>query len=215
VIKLQPGPLDYLVSLLHQQLSVNEGGGLRAWQSHFAAARAGWQVEMCQKLLRVVKGHVLLPDNQAIVRHDEGVWLAQWGRWEEALTRYQSSLGFFEKISDAERVASAANNLGLALSELGWWDKAVEYYRRSLAFFRESGDHRNQAITLNNLAIAYREQGRWNEATDCIHQALTLFRDLNDPHGESPALHTLGTVLSDQGRWGEAVDCYEQALAIK
>jgi tetratricopeptide (TPR) repeat protein len=102
----------HLVAYLDLRLETELEAGLTDWQRVFTEAREAWQLSLAGRLLQNLKGYPLTAQQQAVVRSLEGQWLAQQGRWQEALAAYEHSLRL-----QPDRVAALS---GLSLSQGPW-----------------------------------------------------------------------------------------------
>ncbi|HXG11259.1 MAG TPA: tetratricopeptide repeat protein [Gemmataceae bacterium] len=162
---------------------------------------------------------------------DEGVALAQQGKPDEAVARFQEALRLRPDYAEAHY------NIGIVRAEQGRTDEAIASYREAL---RLNPDYAPAHI---NLGAVLARQGKLDEAIACHRQALRLLPDSAEARinlaaalcdrdqleeacnllqeavrlaPERPEAHcNLGTVLSRQGKFDEAAACFEQALKLR
>lgn len=160
----------------------------------------------------------------------EGAMLAQAGRYEEALARYEKALQIdsrfgaawynrakcFQALGRHEEAVACLNNAleidtefseawnekAYALGALGRFQEALACLQRALAL-----TPRNVAAW-NNRGKALEALGRFDEAIESFSKALEI-----DPR--NPIVYTnRGTALMTAGRLEEAIECFDKALEI-
>jgi predicted O-linked N-acetylglucosamine transferase (SPINDLY family) len=127
----------------------------------------------------------------------QGLTLAQQGRYEDAVVHYQQALRL------KPDSAGGYNNLGNVFILQGNLPDAVASYSQAV---RARPDF---ALGHCNLGNALREQGRLEEAVASLREALRLQPNYAE------AYNNLGIALQDQGKLDEALSIYQQALRCK
>jgi tetratricopeptide (TPR) repeat protein len=123
--------------------------------------------------------------------------LAQIGRVQEAMDRYQQALRIKPDYAEAEY------NWAVALDKLGRVQEAIPHYEQVVRL--EPDDAEAQ----NNLAVILGQAGRIEDAIRHWEQALKIKPDFAEAH------FNWGNVLLRAGKLPEAAGQYEQALQIK
>lgn len=206
---------DYLIEYFHLAATTAPTQAIAGWAEAFEAARVGWQLPRCERLLREAKGWGQAEDIvQAQILTSEGLLQQQLGEWEEAERRHQQALVRFHAAGHAHGIARVLNNLALLYLETGDLTRATEYAEASLKLSREIGNEADIARALGNLGVVHRRRESWDEALRCFDECLTLFRRLGDRYNEGRTLTNLGNLYRAQGRFEEALTCYEQDLTI-
>jgi tetratricopeptide (TPR) repeat protein len=126
-----------------------------------------------------------------------GLALAQLGRRQEAIGRYEQALRVQPDYAEAH------SNLGLALVQQGNLGQAIDQYEQALRFKPDL------AKAQNNLGNALLRMGRLAEAVGHYEKALLIRPDLAEAHND------LGYAWFQVGKVSEAIEQYQQALQIK
>jgi tetratricopeptide (TPR) repeat protein len=135
------------------------------------------------------------PDAEAY--NNLGVALAQTGKIEEAIARFEQALRINPDFADAH------TNLGNALRLAGRIPEAIEHFEQVVRI------EPDLAEAYNNLGAALAQTGKIEEAIDRFEQALRINPDFADAH------FYLGLALEKMGRTPEAIEHYEQALKFR
>jgi|GEM_PF-882146 len=151
-------------------------------------------------------------EHSSIVQLQQGQWLCDRERYQEALQAYLSAEKSLPNTAIQLRkdLAKAFQQLG---HRLGWvWENEQGRYLQSeaakLAFEKATLLNPKDAISYNWLGIMASELNRYEEAIDAYQQALEL-----DPNDAS-IHHNLGTVYDEQKQYNEAISAYQRALEL-
>jgi tetratricopeptide (TPR) repeat protein len=134
------------------------------------------------------------PKEQAVELNTCGYYLAESGKWTEAIPFYQQALSL-----DPNHIR-AWTNLGNAFLAVGQVEEAITCHERSLAI-----DPRFD-LAWANKAVALSALERLEEAIICYEQALTI-----DPYNTITWFNK-GSVQAKAGRHDEAIACYDHIL---
>jgi non-specific serine/threonine protein kinase len=199
---------------LHQRGNWTSGVRLAEMLWHFWQVRGyisegrGW-LEVALKAgpetSSTVRGNVLYGD---------GVLARLQGAYEQAMARFEESLGVRRTLGDTQGIADVLNDLGIVASRCGDRERAATLYEEALRLHRTVGDLHGIADVLNNLGVAAYERGDFKQATALYEEALGLRRTLGDTHAIATSLSNLGNVASDCGDGERAVTLYEEALRL-
>jgi predicted O-linked N-acetylglucosamine transferase (SPINDLY family) len=135
--------------------------------------------------------------NEAEAHFQQGLALAQQGKYHEAASQYQQALRL------KPDAAGGHNNLGNVFTLLGKFPEAVASFRQAT---RCQPDF---ALAHCNLGNALREQGQLQEAVASLRTALSLRPDYAEAH------NNLGIALQAQGKVDEAIETYQRALGCR
>jgi CHAT domain-containing protein len=144
-----------------------------------------------------------------------GMLYAGLGKPQDALDKFNESLGLRNYLNEPGGIASSLNKLGYAYSLLGDYDKALDNYKKALE--RLSGpkvDRHLQAYTLTMMGAAYYKVGDLPSALKCYQQAREIETGLEDPSAQALVFTKLGETYTALGRLPEAIDSYRQALPL-
>jgi len=135
-------------------------------------------------------------EDNAFAHNNLGSTLATQGKWEQALSHFQTSLKIDPDNTDT------VNNLGTALQQIGQTHKAVSTFQSIL---KDDPDHVQANYHLGNARLT---QERFSEAIDAFERVIELQPDHVEAH------NNLGNALQLIGMLPEAVARYEQALEV-
>jgi tetratricopeptide (TPR) repeat protein len=153
--------------------------------------------------------------------NDEGLLLAQQGRFDAARERFVQAVALKERALGKEHpdVAISVGNLSHMEKELGLFPEALAHAERAIAIFTDHGDPNCASLAQAHDARGdvLVELGRYEEAAAAYRRALAILRtNPEDTHPEDPtALHGLGVASLGQGRAHEAIPLLESALAMR
>jgi tetratricopeptide (TPR) repeat protein len=128
-----------------------------------------------------------------------------WGRYEEALSNYQSLLKHYDKVGDSGMRARVLNNIAWIHDNKGEYDQALKLYNESLETTRKLGDQKGIARTLNSMGEIYRQRGEYDQAMDLCNQSLEISKQIGDQEGISGTLHNIAVIHNRKGEYEEAL----------
>ena len=152
-------------------------------------------IELARKLRSLDADQSLASAKQAFelsekLGYDKGLgqgykWIGMYyfdkGQWVPASENWVPSLAIFQKLNDAEGIASLLNNLGTIYWNQGNQAKALEYFKPALEAAEKSGNFLRQATTLQNIGLIYMEKkATYNEALKYLNRALELAEKIDD-----------------------------------
>jgi tetratricopeptide (TPR) repeat protein len=158
------------------------------------AARWGWGLLLS---LSVTFNLLASVEHRAATHNNEGIALAQLGRMQEAIGRFEQALRVKPDYAEAHY------NLGLVLGQTDRPQEAIRQYERALRI--KPGD----VAVHCNLAITLAQVGRIQEAIAHWEQALRIKPDSAEVHFD------LGQAFEQTGKLREAIGQYEQALKLR
>ncbi|HXM58977.1 MAG TPA: tetratricopeptide repeat protein, partial [Candidatus Dormibacteraeota bacterium] len=136
------------------------------------------------------------------------------GRWQEAASFYEDSLGISRSLDDRHGEAWALHGLGGVHRRRGELDRAHRCQESSVAIFRELADREGEGRALNGLGLVLSNQERLAEAAGCYERSLHLLLEVGDRHSALYPLCNLADHLCSSGRHEAAAARFEQHLAI-
>ncbi|HET6293457.1 MAG TPA: tetratricopeptide repeat protein [Kribbella sp.] len=183
--------------------------GFRRWSAlHTELAQLG-QFELCDDMLRELKGMDLPGYGLGIVRYAEGWTLDRSGEWEPAIERYQAALSAFQ---DAELPLDVQilTQIGSLYQDQGHYPEAQDAYEQAF----ESADEHGRALLMNNLGglCALRDQP--DEARVHFENARTLLEGTDDKCNLAAVLVGLASLAQDRGELNDAVQHLARAIVI-
>lgn len=156
------------------------------------------------------------PEMVVTVLMEMGIMRSNQGRYGEALSILQESMGMAEKLSLRQHRGRAMANIGLARAYMGNLEEAALLFREALRIFEELGDLHDIGVTLQNMAFVTGQQGDYDESLRVLNRALEIHSRLSPyPRGEAVVLHNLGVYHSLTGEIPIALDHYSRALLIQ
>ncbi len=175
------------------------------------AVKAG---ELAQKGLDIALAEGL-ERLQAIARINIGNAYALQEEWDNAIAEWTKSNEIFEKVGDAQYVASALGNIGIAYQHLGKLEEAKANIERCLAVKQELNDVYDVARSLHNLGTVYLKMGNPEEAKRLFDRALAM----GDPSQAKP-VHVLiyqdmVDILKQMGDHKGALEVFEKFYGLQ
>jgi tetratricopeptide (TPR) repeat protein/energy-coupling factor transporter ATP-binding protein EcfA2 len=137
-----------------------------------------------------------------------------WGRYEEALSNYQSLLEYYDKTNDSRMRARILNNMGLIHKDTGEYEEAMKLYNQSLEILKKLGYRQAIASSLNNIAIIHYEKGEYEEAMKLYNQSLEISKQLGDQLMIARISGNVAIIHKIKGEYEEAMKLYNQSLEI-
>ena len=134
--------------------------------------------------------------NEAMIAYNCGLALANMGRHQEAIERYEQA------IRAEPEMARAHYNCGIVLAELGRKGEAIAHYQEALHLKPDYFEvHNNWGSLLLNM-------GHTAEAVGHYQKSIAI--------APNPTAHNnLGMILQENGRLDEAADHFRQAVRLK
>lgn len=110
--------------------------------------------------------------------HNYGITLYSIGKYDEALEKYNQSLGIKEKLSDQGGIAFILHNIAAIHQDKGEYDEALDKYGKSMEIKEKLGDKRGKAYTLMQMSLLYFHIGKKQQAIECIENAINEFEKI-------------------------------------
>lgn len=141
-----------------------------------------------------------------------GIQLFDQGRFSEALARFHSVLGCYQKVGHRSGEGESLNNIAAVYEKQGRYAEAMDFLYKALTIAQSTGNRDGESATLNAIAAIDKNTGRLDDALNALYQVLAIRRELDDRAGEGTILNNIGTICSELGRHNEALLSYQKAL---
>lgn len=151
------------------------------------------------------------PTREAEAILNQGQVLARWGRYHEALERYDlagSRKTVMDELGLAARIQTAR---GKALARLGKAALAKTELEAALDLWGRTADIGGSVAALTGLCFAMRQLGQLKEAYAVCQRALKVSQDVGPPDYAARTRYSVGLSLRDAGRHREALTLFEQS----
>jgi serine/threonine protein kinase/tetratricopeptide (TPR) repeat protein len=133
---------------------------------------------------------------------------------KSGLDHLKQALEIYQKIEDANGIASTLNNLG----NLYWIDSqyelAKESYQKALKMHEKLGNKKLAALCLNNTGIICSLQYKYAESLDYFNQSLLIQRELDNKEEVARSLNNVGAVLVLSAKYNQAIGSFVEALKL-
>ncbi|MFX1476265.1 MAG: tetratricopeptide repeat protein [Promethearchaeota archaeon] len=166
-----------------------------------------------KEALEILKG--VLKNKQKRDRLGEGVALNQiglvylfWGKYKDAMKRFQRALDLFQLIGDAYYEAVTHAYIGETLREMGKYTEAVDHLTKAMPILVKEKDRETLGLVYFNLGALYVINKRFTEALE----AFELSNKINPRDARSWAER--GWLLERLGFTDKAIACFRQAIAL-
>ena len=137
-----------------------------------------------------------------------------WGRYDEALAKYQYVLKYSKDIGNRSKQSIVLNNMGLIYQNRGDYDTALSKYNESLEIKRQLGDKQFIASSLNNIGSIYENKGDYDAALDKHNESLEIKRQLGDKQFIASSLNNIANVYYRRGEYDAALDKHNESLEM-
>jgi signal transduction histidine kinase len=117
-------------------------------------------------------------NRQAHVLNDYGEILSQTGRYNEALSKFQQSLVWYEQLSDKPMIGRAMINMANTYAQKGENPLAIDFFNKSLAL-KESIRSEDLVKLWFNLGQLYQKQNNLAKAQDAYFKSQDLAQHFN------------------------------------
>lgn len=129
---------------------------------------------------------------------------------EKAETHLQQAIGYFDRVGNLSKLASAKSNLAVAYCLSEQYQAAIEPAHESLELFEQLDEEFGRAAGLQILAEAYLGLGNLEEAEQFAQRVVTE----ENIHTQPDGLRVLGEVKLRQGKLQKAEAFVEQSRKI-
>ena len=139
-----------------------------------------------------------------------------FGRYAEALEKYQLLLRYHAPMNNSTMAAFALNGMGEVYEKVGDLDRATESYEAALVP-ASAGEQPpipiflNVVVNLGNLCV---RQSRWQEGEEYYDLAQQLATVARNAPAKISALDNRGVCQKEQGKTEEAVESWNGALVV-
>ncbi len=137
------------------------------------------------------------------------------GRFRDARTAFERSLGIWEQLNDPARIAGMLSNIAIANDRLGDRAAAKHCHQRAVTLYKQIGDRQGLAFAQLNLSSTLVHEGDLDGALATVRDALPHLEAIGDRHRVGVALHNLGEILTRRGEAGPAVTELRRAIREK
>jgi tetratricopeptide (TPR) repeat protein len=128
----------------------------------------------------------------------------------QAVTAFESSLGYLHQCGDHFRIAPVYNNLGLAYANEREWKKSQQFFEKSLDIVVQAGDTLAQAEALNNLVWVYQNTGQLQEAIAVSYQSSELLMQLGELYKAAVVRRNLGRLYRRAKDMTQATKAFQE-----
>lgn len=139
-----------------------------------------------------------------------------WGRYPEAIQKYELLLRYYAPINNYPMAAVALNGMGESYEKMGDLERANESYEAAL-IPASHGDHPPVAIFLNvvtNLGNLRAHQAQWADAEAYYDMAQQLATAARNASAKISALENRGLCQQQQGKIEEALGSWNDGAVI-
>jgi len=151
---------------------------------------------------------------KAFIYHNLGMFYANRGEVESAISLFQQSLELWERIGDVRGKAATLHCLGILSANRGEVESAISLFLQSLELKERIGDVQGKAATLHQLGILYANRGEVESAISLYQQSLELDERIGDVQGKAATLHQLGILYANRGEVESAISLFHQSLEL-
>jgi predicted ATPase len=152
--------------------------------------------------------------NQAKAERELGEIYRLRHDYKSGLGHLKAALEIYQKIEDANGIASTLNNLGNLYWIDSQYDLAKESYQKALRMHQKLGNKKLAALCLNNIGIICSLQYKYNESLDHFNHSLLIHRDLNNKDEIARTLNNVGVVMGLLGNYNQAIGSFVEALKL-
>lgn len=137
---------------------------------------------------------------EARVHQNLGIVANIRGDLEEALARYERSLGAYRALGDEHGCALAYHNLGMISADRREFEPASRFFTESYDIGVRAGDVHLQALCLVNHAEVHIARQQFEDARTNAEAALCIFDQLGAGADKAEAYRMIGVVYRETGR---------------
>ncbi|MFX0090692.1 MAG: tetratricopeptide repeat protein [Candidatus Hodarchaeota archaeon] len=181
------------------------------------AIKAGQRQDAQKALLKLLEGEKDLELTEfglGIVYQDLASIASHFGENEKALSYYQKSRSYYQKIENKEGEFYTLQAIASLLQNFGRYKEAEEQLMEYLEFARKADEPDVLAGAFGVIAHFYNETGQFQKALDLLQEALPLSIQHGLEEQRAGILIQLGQVVDEFGRTEEAENYLLQAKEI-
>jgi len=163
---------------------------------------------------------------KAIKIENEGLKLAESGKYDDALVKIFDSLGIVYYLYGEENFETAKvfNNIATVYLSSGQYQKALAYFLRSLIGAEKCCEQNKDdstdanyflATVYDNMCGLYYRMSEWNLALPYGEKALSIRLQNNDKSSLCNSYNNIGLCFFGKGEYDKALDSYVKAIEIQ
>jgi CHAT domain-containing protein/Tfp pilus assembly protein PilF len=137
------------------------------------------------------------------------------GRYDEAVSWLEQSLGLLRTLQAKVATARALNNLGHCYTQLGQPERAAPLFEQAAQAAAETGDLTDRYLSLGRLAEEYQDKNDFPKANEFYEQAIDAARQAHSTYWTAKWLYTLADSLLAMGDLARAGDYNRRAIALE
>ncbi|MDI6917396.1 MAG: tetratricopeptide repeat protein [Thermoplasmatales archaeon] len=134
------------------------------------------------------------------------------GKWDNAMSCYNSLLKLSRQIKDNEKIAETHLRIGDVYAKKSMWDTALENYRKTLKMSEFNRDRYRTAYAHFGIGSIYHRKGETNKAIQSLNKSLSIGKGFDAV--KQKTYRVLGNVYGDRGDYDKAVELYKMCLNI-
>jgi signal transduction histidine kinase len=152
-------------------------------------------------------------NRQAHVLNDYGEILSQTGHFNEALTKFQQSLVWYERLNDQPMIGRALLNMANTYSKKGDQGLAIEFFHKSLEL--KNAIRPEDLVKLwYDLGLLYQKEGAFQKANEVFLKSHDLAQHLNFRADLQKSQVALAQLLAQTGEKVSAYDYLQKATVL-
>lgn len=136
------------------------------------------------------------------------------GKFEHAITLYDSSAIILQKNENIRELGLAISNKGIANLFVGNYNEAVKYLLESSIYFQNCNYTKGIASNLNNLGLIARKQNNYDKALNYYTESIEYKRKIGDLKGEMLTLGNISSIYIYLNDWEKALIYNEKSSQI-
>jgi len=209
-------PVDYELAYIDALLTAEDPAAMQRWQEVFEQSVENWLPNRSRNLLRQAKTLPLTPNQEALVRHYEGLLHARMGSWEAAQEAYERALEIRRSFGDSHGELVTLNALANLLRRGSQpLTEALLCYQQAAQLAAELHEEDSRLQVVLGMGLTHYDLGNFEQAHDCYQQVLGFAQQTQNTELKAAALHNLGSLAWTQGRLEEAEEYFQQALTCE
>jgi len=148
------------------------------------------------------------------INNGYGLIYKNWGRYEQAIEKFEEALKQRTKEGNLKEEAKVLNGLGQTHNLLGNLDKAIEIYERALDINRKLDYKQGIATNLSNIAMHYRRTNDYAKAIEYIKDSIDSWTELGNLSSKARTMMNLGQFQVIIGHINDAYSNFNEAIKI-
>jgi tetratricopeptide (TPR) repeat protein len=151
-------------------------------------------------------------DVLALSNYFFGHYLMRKSLFNEALTKYESSIKYYKYANNDTLLSEVTNSIGNNYFLQGEMLKAEKYYLQAISIAEKTNDDRFMLIPYPNLARVYMNQGRLEEAEKLLNDYITYYTSVGKLKQLANSISLKGQLYLNKNQPHEAIAYFEQSL---